>query len=482
MPGAIDVFGAAQPDATVTVTFPPTSSNILPTMRQGELYFKQLTVDNGTTAQLASLKVSGVKNLAGANGEDAVSEITKTAFVPLTPEQFAYDLDGNLTDDARWHYTWDGENRLIAVETSTTAATAGAAKKKLEFNYDGQSRRFAKKVFNWSGSEWVLASSTLFLYDGWNMLAELDALNSNAAVRTYVWGIDLSGSMQGAGGVGGLLFSTLNAQPSTFASAYDGNGNLIGLVDMATGAKSATYEYGAFGETLKADGPAASANPFRFSTKYTDTETGLLYYGHRYYSPNTGFWLSRDPIGEDGGVNLYAYVLNSPNSAIDELGLWQVDIGFAFGVGAKISFGNNDGRWNVSGIGGFGLGWTAGYNPNDLGKNNMQGLAFKAGLRAQGTANLGMLGAGAGVGWTSEHDVKCGNYDNRLFVEGSISLRGIEKGYPGFGKVGGEAGIRQFGNSNDPSSMQIKGYAKSTGYSYSIGVMGIAGYTAGVSW
>ncbi len=209
----------------------------------------------------------------------------------------------------------------------TAPSYASPLKKKLEFAYDGQGRRFSKKVYSWDGSAWTLASHTLFIYDGWNLLADLNALNSNAVVCTYVWGLDLSGSMQGAGGVGGLLFAqTVGGVPSprVDAAAFDGNGNVIGLVDMATGAKSATYEYGAFGETLIADGPMHGAFPFRFSTKYTDTESGLLHYGLRYCNPSTGRWLSRDPIEEQGGLNLFGFIGNDALNSIDQIGLEPV--------------------------------------------------------------------------------------------------------------------------------------------------------------
>ena len=63
---------------------------------------------------------------------------------------------------------------------------------------------------------------------------------------------------------------------------------------------SRTCFEGPFGEVLRATGPMAKANPFRFSTKYQDDETDLLYYGYRYYSASTGRWLSRDPISEKG--------------------------------------------------------------------------------------------------------------------------------------------------------------------------------------
>ena len=79
-------------------------------------------------------------------------------------------------------------------------------------------------------------------------------------------------------------------------------------------------EYGPFGELLRATGPMAKANPFRFSTKYQDDETDFLYYGVRYYNASIGRWLSRDPMEEDGGDNLYGFVGNDPTDVADSLG------------------------------------------------------------------------------------------------------------------------------------------------------------------
>jgi RHS repeat-associated protein len=83
----------------------------------------------------------------------------------------------------------------------------------------------------------------------------------------------------------------------------------------------AHYEYDPFGNTIAQSGTLADENPFRFSTKYHDDETALYYYGLRYYSPDLGRWLSRDPIGESGGVNVYGFVNNTSPSSIDILGL-----------------------------------------------------------------------------------------------------------------------------------------------------------------
>lgn len=90
-----------------------------------------------------------------------------------------------------------------------------------------------------------------------------------------MWGLDLSGSLQGAGGIGGLLLWKNNR--GSFLYLYDANGNVGQLVNAATGAIAARYEYDPFGNTLVADGPEALNNPYRYSTKYFDVETRLYY-------------------------------------------------------------------------------------------------------------------------------------------------------------------------------------------------------------
>jgi len=95
----------------------------------------------------------------------------------------------------------------------------------------------------------------------------------------------------------------------------------MALVSAADGSVAARYEYGPFGELIRATGPMAKVNPFRFSTKYQDEETGLVYYGYRYYDPGTGRWPNRDPLGEEGGMNLCGFVANDAIGAVDPLGL-----------------------------------------------------------------------------------------------------------------------------------------------------------------
>lgn len=255
------------------------------------------------------------------DGKDIVSEQTGRLFVPQTPEPFVHDDDGNLTQDGRWLYTWDAENRLVAMETRTDLPAA-VPRLRLEFVYDAQSRRVRKTVSAWQTDHWSLTTDHVFLYDGWLLLAELNAADGSA-IRTYTWGLDFSGTLQGAGGIGGVLCVNVGgAAPAASLPCYDGNGNVVALADSATGALVAQYEYDPFGNPLRATGPAAAGNPFRFSTKYTDAETGLLYYGYRYLSTETGRWLGRDPLEEAGGEGLYSQCSNDGVNCLDPLGLF----------------------------------------------------------------------------------------------------------------------------------------------------------------
>jgi len=183
------------------------------------------------------------------------------------------------------------------------------------------------------GTTWTVSSSLRLLYDGWNMIAEYSASSDTPAVLTlqaaHVWGIDLSGTPQGTGGVGGLLCSTLvndNSTTNNYYPAYDGNGNISAWLN-STGTLLARMDYSPFGQLVAQYKYTSTASAtlsrlsFGFSTKYTDKETGLRYYGDRYFDPVTGMWRSKDPIEEDGGLNLYGFVGNDGVNGIDMIGL-----------------------------------------------------------------------------------------------------------------------------------------------------------------
>ncbi|RYD85568.1 MAG: RHS repeat-associated core domain-containing protein [Verrucomicrobiaceae bacterium] len=237
-------------------------------------------------------------------------------------------MDGNLTNDGRWVYTWDAEHRLIQMETTTQATTAGHPYTKLKYVYDWQGRRIARTV--WQGGTAgtpTFKSNRRWIYDGWNVIAEFSATTETTTtvtrLNTFTWGLDLSGTLQGAGGVGGLLVQTAVTGGVMERASYDGNGNIVAWTKSTASAPTSRREYDAFGNTLVSEG--AAPNSFGFSTKMQDAETGLYYYGYRYYDALIGRWISRDPIGEDGGENLIGFIGNNSLNEVDMLGLQGAD-------------------------------------------------------------------------------------------------------------------------------------------------------------
>ena len=254
----------------------------------------------------------------GAATAYAANELNQYSTISnnLQPSAYSlqYDLDGNMVSDGAWAYSWDAENRLVGVAPAAT--NAGSVR--LNCAYDYMGRRVRKEVETWDGSAWSNTLTVRYAYDGWNLICE-DRSDDNKN-NYYVWGLDLSGTPQGAGGVGGLLARVREENiPRPLYYAGDANGNVTDVLDQ-DGALAAHYEYDPFGNAIALSGAQADANPYRFSSKYWDTETGFYYYGYRFYSPELGRWINRDPIGESGGVNLDGYVNNSPINRIDYLG------------------------------------------------------------------------------------------------------------------------------------------------------------------
>jgi RHS repeat-associated protein len=301
--------------------------------------FQYDAIGNREIAKAGTLTLGTTKNYVATpvNEYSTANGIDLPLYADDPPVLPAYSADGNYqhgplpVDQIQDHdatLVWDGENRLVSV----TKFDGGVA----TYDYDYLSRRIRKTVTPSGGP----AVTTRFVYDGWNLIAEYTGTELK---RTYTWGMDLSGSMQGAGGVGGLLAvstraPTTGAITASYYPTYDGNGNVSEYLQVTTEddpgeegnqrvvAVVAHYEYDAFGNTVATlvDEEELDINldfAHRFSTKYLDAETGLYYYGYRYYDPLTGRWPSRDPIGEQGGMNLYGFVDNQPISRHDKLGL-----------------------------------------------------------------------------------------------------------------------------------------------------------------
>ena len=204
------------------------------------------------------------------------------------------------------------------------------------------------KDYTWNGSSWLQTNEVRYVYDG-NLVVQ-ERNTNNLPQVTYTRGNDLSGKLQGAGGIGGLLArtdnSTLSSQPSTAHAYYhaDDNGNVTYLL-YPNQTMAAKYLYDPFGNMLAQSGLLADANLYRFSSKEWNANSGLYYYLYRFYDPNLQRWPNRDPLGELGfeiirkhnavrtkrifpefaelaqGPDLYEFVQNSPVLKADLFGL-----------------------------------------------------------------------------------------------------------------------------------------------------------------
>jgi RHS repeat-associated protein len=196
-----------------------------------------------------------------------------------------YDVNGNLTSitDAAGTdtFAWDARNRLTGIIGPGLAAS---------FAYDALGRR-TRKTIN--------GSTTEYLYDGLDLAQEL----TNTGSASYLSSLTID--------------EPLARNDAEFYLA-DALGSVLALTDR-TGAVRTRYSYEPFGDT-GVEG-AASANSFQFTSRENDGVTGLHAYRFRYYSPTLHSFLSEDPIGALGGLNLYRYVLNNPISFTDPLGL-----------------------------------------------------------------------------------------------------------------------------------------------------------------
>jgi RHS repeat-associated protein len=311
VPGVVDVMGVGFATNTVTV-------NSQATYRKGEYFRKEVSVSNSSVPVWQSITVlaAGQTNIAG------------NVLVPRANESFWHDSDGNLLSDSLWTNTWNAENRLVEVESAVNVP--GQARMREEWTHLPDGRWIQRIVSTNSGGVYYPAYTNRFVWDRQVLLAILD--HTNGVVASFMRGSDLSGSIQGAGGVGGVLavnfgLSTLNLQPSTpfppstHMVSYDGNGNVVALHNAADGVESAAYEYGPFSESIRVTGPVASLMPLRFSTMYEDNVTGDRKYLFRDYTPSTGRWKSRDPAEEEGGLNVYCFANNDGIDAYDILGL-----------------------------------------------------------------------------------------------------------------------------------------------------------------
>ncbi len=313
--GWVSLRGNADPQATVTM-------NNSPVARRGSFWSTERYFTNTTADVWAELSAVGVFLGGATNGQDIVAVDTGHMFLARTPEAFTYDADGNLTQDSRFRYEWDAENRMTLAETRTNLQSA-TPRVRLTFGYDNQGRRVRKTVESgFTGWGYTTTNATTFVWAGWLPIAEIGVGFTNLTT----WALDVSGSLQGAGGIGGLAAVTRN--DTVYFACADAGGNVTEYVNT-NGTVVAHWHYNPFGKAVVASGPMRDSFSFGFSSKIFDQETGLGFWGLRYFAPSLGRFASRDLMGESVSANLYTFVNNDPVDAYDILGaLTIVKIGF----------------------------------------------------------------------------------------------------------------------------------------------------------
>jgi RHS repeat-associated protein len=217
---------------------------------------------------------------------------------------YAYDGNGNLTSDGTRAFSYDDENQLTRVTVTNSWRS--------EFVYDGKFRRRIRKEYSWINSAFVQTNEVRYVYDSNNVVQERDGNNFGTVfyIRTGLR----------------LLARTDQGSGQTAFYHADGNCNITAMVN-AQQAIVARYSYDPYGNILSKSGPLADANLFRFSSKELHPNSGLIYFGRRFYEPNLQRWVNRDPISEQGGINLFLYVGNNPISLIDPLGFELIPYG-----------------------------------------------------------------------------------------------------------------------------------------------------------
>ena len=255
-------------------------------------------------------------------GRSSTSSVTVNV---LGTRSYTYDSNRNLTSDGVRNFAYNDGNQLIGVWVTNGWSNS--------FAYDGLLRKRIEQDFAWSGNSWVETNEEHYIYDGNLVLQERD--KNNRPLTTYTRGVDLSGTLDGAGGIGGLLARSDNQRivpailtpatphPQNVVTSYyfsDGQGNVVALASPS-GMVLAQYKYDPFGNLISKGGLMADINKYRFSSKEWEGDAGLYYYGYRFYDPNMQRWLNRDPVQEAGGINLHDFVLNSPPNYFDLLGL-----------------------------------------------------------------------------------------------------------------------------------------------------------------
>ncbi|MBU1986079.1 MAG: RHS domain-containing protein, partial [Proteobacteria bacterium] len=236
--------------------------------------------------------VSGISGITAPTTSGTTTDYsydpTNNQLTTAAPKSYSYDANGNMLSDGASTFTWDGLNRLVKVDKAGAVVA--------EYGYDAGNRRIRKTVG---------AVTTHYLYDADNQLIA-ETLVDGTVLREYIY---LDGEP--------IALNEYQTNPGTYYFVGDHLGTPQQLV-TATGAVVWQAAYLPFGQAqIKT---ATVTNNLRFPGQYYDGETGLHYNWNRYYDPEVGRYITADPIGLAGGMNLYAYVGNDPVNKTDPTG------------------------------------------------------------------------------------------------------------------------------------------------------------------
>jgi RHS repeat-associated protein len=237
-------------------------------------------------------------------------------------QQKQYTVTGSGTHSFLWQYVKDsydyaGEDCgwVDYVQWTGSPPSGGTSWETVTYTYDPSGRRIEKDIDG---------DKTTYVYDGGNVIAEYD--DSGDLAGKYIHGarVDELVCM--------IHVADCNA---VYYYHYDGLGSVVALSN-SSGNSSYSYEYSAFGQPVGSD-PNFTANPYLFTGRRFDYETGLYYYRARYYNPYIGRFLQTDPIGYGDGINWYAYCGNNPLAFVDPTG--QLHSWWDLGKSALQTFG-----------------------------------------------------------------------------------------------------------------------------------------------
>lgn len=246
-------------------------------------------------------------------------QINRANQVIETPQaRYSYDANGNrirrYAKGQEVCYEYDALDRLTATEMTQQW--------RVEYQYDASHRRMSKTRLQWDPAvkAWIAQSTMRYLYEGQREIAAVDEAGGIQQLRVVGPGPE--------GGSGSAV--ALEIEGGLYAPIHDHRGSIVCLVDARRGGVAEYTRFSAFGEETLFDGdarprtPSQAINPWRFSGKRYEEEIGLVFFGRRYYDPEIGRWLTRDPLGYVDGLNDYLFVRNNPESLIDAEGLFSL--------------------------------------------------------------------------------------------------------------------------------------------------------------